>query len=205
PKKASLILPTRALAEAIAEEWAGQGEKLIPATMPLTKLANTAIDRVGAERPRILAEMVDYAASDLVCYRAGRPQGLVARQATHWNPVIDWALTALDAPFKVTLGVVHRPQPPEALHAIAGVIAAMDEYEIAALYTIMTITGSMLITLMLAHGALAADAAWAAAHVDENFQIENWGEDAEATARRAARHKEFVSCCRFVELCREGI
>lgn len=202
PKKALFVLPTTALAEAVSAEWQAQGEKINPAAMLLTKLANTAIDRVGSERERILAEMVDYAASDLVCYRADRPPDLVARQDSHWNPVIGWVSTALGAPFEATPGVMHRPQPPEALHAVGRALAAMSDYEIAALHNIMTITGSALIALMLARGHLSVDAAWAAAHVDEDFQIENWGEDAEATHRRAARHNEFLACRRFVELCR---
>lgn len=203
PKKASLVLPTEALAQAVAAEWEAQGGKIDPVTMLMTKLANTAIDRVGLERPRILAEILDYAASDLVCYRADRPPDLVARQAQHWNPVIEWALTALGAPFEVTLGVVHKPQPPEALHAVGSALAALNDYEIAALHTTMTLTGSALIALMVTRKALSADAAWAAAHVDEDFQIANWGEDAEAAERRAGRYREFVSCCRFLELSRE--
>lgn len=203
PKKVLLVLPTQELAQAVAVEWEVQGEKINPATMLLTKLANTAIDRVGSEKARILAEMADYAASDLVCYRADRPPDLVARQDSHWNPVIAWASTALDALFVATPGVMHRPQPPEVLHAVGSTMAALNNYEIAALHNIMTITGSALIALMLARGQLSADAAWAAAHVDEDFQIGNWGEDAEAAHRRAARYKEFVSCCRFLQLCRE--
>jgi chaperone required for assembly of F1-ATPase len=202
PKKALLALPAETLARAVAAEWAGQGERIDPATMMLTKLANTAIDRVGSDRARILAEMVDYAASDLVCYRADSPPDLVARQARHLDPVIEWALTVLDAPFETTPGVMHKTQPPESLRAVSGALAVMDDFEIAALHTIMTITGSMLITLMLANGALSANAAWMAVHVDEDYQIENWGEDSEASARRAARHKEFLACCRFLELCR---
>ncbi|HUR43760.1 MAG TPA: ATP12 family protein [Aestuariivirga sp.] len=202
PRKALLVLPTRRLAEAVATEWKAQGDKINPASMLMTKLANTAIDRVGSEKPRILAEMVDYAASDLVCYRADRPPDLVARQTAHWDPVIGWALTVLNAPFEAWPGVVHRPQPPEALHRLGTVLETLGNYEIAALHNIMTLTGSALIALMLKRGTLFSDAAWAAAHVDEDYQIENWGEDEEAAERRAARRKEFLACCRFLELCR---
>jgi len=203
PKKALLVLPTKALAEAVAAEWRAQGDKLNPASMLMTKLANTAIDRVGMERERILAEMVDYAASDLVCYRAARPPDLVIRQAAHWNPIIAWASTALNATFEAVLGVMHRPQPPEALHAVGAALAKMNNCEIAALHNIMTLTGSTLIALMLGRASLSPDAAWAAAHVDEDYQIENWGQDGEAADRRAARHKEFLTYCRFLELCGE--
>lgn len=204
PKKALLLLPTKALADAVAAEWQAQGNNIDPATLLMTKLANTAIDRVGFERERNLAEMVDYAASDLVCYRADRPPDLVARQAAHWNPVIDWALRTLDAPFEAVPGIMHQPQPPEALYAIGAALAEIDNYLIAALYNIMTLTGSTLIALMLGRGALSSDAAWAAAHVDEDYQIENWGEDEEAAERRAARHKEFLACWRFLELCKSS-
>jgi chaperone required for assembly of F1-ATPase len=196
------MLPTPALAEAVAAEWQAQGDRIRPATMPLTRLANTAIDRVGPERARILAEMVSYAGSDLVCYRAAAPPALVARQARHWDAVVEWAQAALDVHFLVAVGVVHRKQPARALEAMATAFAALGDFEIAALHNIMTLTGSALLALMLARRAIAPDAAWHAAHVDEDFQIEQWGEDEEATQRRAARHKEFLACCRFLELCR---
>jgi len=201
PKKAPLILPTHALAKAVAAEWEAQGDKIDPRTMFMTKLANTAIDRVGRGRERILAEMVDYAASDLVCYRAERPPDLVARQAVCWNPVIDWATTTLDAPFESIPGVMHRPQPPEAIQMVGSALAGMNNFEIAAVHNIMTLTGSALMALMLARGALSSEAAWAAAHVDEDYQIDNWGEDEEAAERGDARHKEFLACCKFLELC----
>lgn len=202
PKKVPLVLPTDALAQAVAAEWQAQGDKIDPRTMLMTKLANTAIDRMRPERARILAEIEDYAASDLVCYRAERPPDLVKRQAAHWNPVIDWATFTLDAPFESIPGVMHRPQPPEAIQIVGAALAGMNNFEIAALHNVMTLTGSALIALMLARGALSPDTAWSAAHVDEDYQIENWGEDEEAAERRAARHKEFLACCRFLELCR---
>lgn len=200
PRKELLALPTEALAQAVAAEWEAQGEKIRPTTMLLTKLANTAIDRVSGDKPRILAEMVDYAGSDLVCYRAARPPDLVASQAANWNPVIDWALRSLDAPFIVITGVIHQPQPPAALWAVGAALAQLNSFEIAALHTIMTITGSTLISLMLAMRAITAEAAWTTAHADEDFQIKTWGQDGEAQLRRAARQREFVSCCRFLEL-----
>ncbi len=204
PKKSLLALPTNALAEAVAAEWEAQGGKIDPRTMLMTKLANTAIDRVGLERARILAEMVDYAASDLVCYRAERPPDLVARQAAHWDPVIEWVSMEINSHFKAVPGVTHRPQPPEALQAIGNTLADMSDFEVAALHSIMTLTGSAIMALMLARGALSPDTAWAAAHVDEDYQIDNWGEDEEAAERRAARHKEFLACCRFLALCRSS-
>jgi chaperone required for assembly of F1-ATPase len=202
PLKAPLRLPTRALAEAVAGEWAGQDAEIKPATMILTRLANTAIDRVAPGRARIEAEVLDYAGSDLVCYRADRPPDLVQRHVRHWDPVIDWARVALDAPFEVTVGVVHTPQPPAALAAHALALKDLSDFHLAAYHSIMTLTGSALIAMMLARRATLPEAAWLAAHVDEDYQIEQWGPDTEAQARRAARYAEFMACCRFLELAR---
>ena len=202
PTKAPLRLPTRPLAEAVAQEWDAQGEKIDAAAMIHTKLANTAIDRVGPDRPRIEAEAVDYAGSDLVCYRADRPPDLVARHAREWDPVVDWARTALDAPFEVTVGVIHKAQPEPALTAHAQALKDLNDFELAAYHSIMTLTGSALIAMMLARRATVPEAAWLAAHVDEDYQIEQWGQDAEAQARRAARYREFMACCRFLTLAR---
>lgn len=200
PQKAALRLPNRALADAVAAEWAGQGDELKPATMYLTKLANTAIDRVAGNRPAIEDESIAYANSDLVCYRTDRPPDLVARQSELWNPVIDWARTALDAPFEVTDGILHRPQPAAALAAFGGALKSLGDFELAAFHSIMTLSGSALIAMMLARAATTPEAAWRTAHVDEDYQIEHWGEDAEAQARRAARHTEFMACCQFLSL-----
>lgn len=202
PMKAPLRLPTRALADAVAAEWAEQGAEIKPATMTLTKLANTAIDRAGEHRAAIAQEVLDYANSDLVCYRTDRPPQLVAYQATAWDPIVDWARTALDAPFEVTDGILHRPQPEAALAAFAAAVQPLSDFELAAFHSIMTLTGSALIAMMLARQATTPDAAWNAAHVDEDYQVEHWGEDAEAQARRAARHAEFMACCRFMGLAR---
>lgn len=202
PAKAPLRLPTRALAEAVAAEWDAQGEKIDAASMILTKLANTAIDRVAPDRQRIEAEVLDYASSDLVCYRADRPPDLVDRHTREWDPVVDWARTALDAPFEVTVGVIHKAQPETAVAAYASALSELSDFELAAFHTAMTITGSALIALMLARRAAIPEAAWIAAHVDEDYQIEQWGQDAEAQARRAARYAEFMACCRFLTLAR---
>ena len=200
PLKSPLQLPTRALAEAVAAEWAEQGAEIKPATMILTKLANTAIDRVAPGRARIEAEVLDFANSDLVCYRTDRPPDLVQRHVKHWDPVLDWARVALDAPFEVTVGVIHKPQPEAAIAAHALALRELSDFELSAYYTIMSLTGSALIAMMLARRATPPEAAWATAHVDEDYQIEHWGQDAEAEARRAARHAEFMACCRFLEL-----
>lgn len=200
PMKAPLRLPTRALAEAVAAEWAAQGDEIKPATMILTKLANTAIDRVAEHRIAIEQEASDYANADLVCYRTDRPPQLVENQEKFWNPVVDWARTEIDAPFEVTDGIIHRAQPEAALAAFAAAVRQLSDFELAAFHSIMTLTGSALIALMLARRATFPEAAWIAAHVDEDYQIAQWGQDSEAQARRAARYTEFMACCRFLEL-----
>lgn len=202
PMKAALQLPTQALAEAVAAEWDAQREHIEPASMILTKLANTAIDRVAPGRTRIEAEVLDYAGSDLVCYRADRPPELVARQAALWDPVIDWARTLLDAPYETTLGITHRPQPEAALKAYGAALSTLNDFELAAAHTVMTLTGSALITLMLARQVIDPEQGWQAAHVDEDYQIAQWGEDFEAAARRAGRQAEYLTACRFMALAR---
>ncbi|MFN4141291.1 ATP12 family chaperone protein [Aestuariivirga sp.] len=200
PMKAPLRLPTRALAEAVAGEWDAQREKIDPASMIFTRLANTAIDRVGPNRERIEAEVLEYANSDLVCYRADRPPQLVERHAREWDPVVDWARTTLDAPFEVTVGVIHKTQPTSAISACEAALEELNDFELAAFHAIMTLTGSALIALMLARRAAVPEAAWIAAHVDEDYQVEQWGQDEEAQVRRAARYTEFIACCRFLAL-----
>lgn len=200
PMKAALVLPAAALARAVAEEWQAQGEKIDPAAMPLTRLANTAIDRVMPGRPRIVAEMLQFAGSDLTCYRAEAPPDLTERQALAWNPVLDWAAAELDADFVVTAGMVHRPQSEAALNAVEAHLDGLDPFVLTALYNLMTLTGSLLIAAMTVAGRLEPEAAWRAAHTDEEYQIAQWGEDAEARRRLDLRHREFLACCRFAHL-----
>ena len=172
--------------------------------MILTKLANTALDRVQGDRVRIEAEVLDYANADLVCYRTDRPPELVAREGKFWDPVVDWARTELDAPFEVTGGILHRAQPAPALAAFGLAVAALNDFELAAFHSIMTLTGSALIAMMLARRATLPEAAWITAHVDEDYQVEQWGQDTEAQTRRAARYTEFMACCRFLALSAPG-
>lgn len=200
PMKAALVLPTAGLAEAVAGEWQAQGNKIDPATMPLTRLANTALDRVIPDRPRLIAEMLEFAGSDLTCYRAEAPPDLVERQALAWNPMLDWAAAELDAAFRVTAGIVHQPQPEAALKAVKTHLNRLDPFALTALHNIMTLTGSLLIAAMTVAGRIDPQAAWLAAHTDEDYQIVQWGEDAEARQRRVLRHREFLACCRFASL-----
>ncbi len=200
PFKVALVLPTRALAEAVAAEWDAQFDVINPHAMPLTKLANTAIDRVHSERSKIAEEILEFAGSDLVCYRAQGPAGLVKRQSIHWDPIIAWAKAGLNGEFATVSTITHKPQSPPALQALEAHVKSLGPFSLVAVHALTALTGSALLAGMVASGKVAPDAAWLAANVDEDWQIETWGEDAEAAARRAGRFKEFTACVTFVNL-----
>jgi chaperone required for assembly of F1-ATPase len=204
PLKSALVMPNRALAQAVAAEWTAQDKVIDPETMPLTKLANTALDRATAERQHVLDEIVQYADSDLVCYWADRPPDLVALQRQHWQPALDWAATALAAPFTAIAGVVHQAQSAAVLSAVRTRVENFDPWELTGLYLLTTLTGSVLVSLMMQVGALTPDAAWACVHLEEDYQIAQWGEDAEAMARRASRKREFEALVRYFNLLKVG-
>src|SRR5580692_10793644 len=192
PGRNPLAATSRALMLEVAAEWERQREAIDPADMPLTRLLNSAIDGVALTMAETRADILGYAGSDLLCYRAEEPETLAERQRLAFDPVLAWAAGSLGARFHLTAGMIHVAQPPAALAAIA---AALDAYHdpvaLAALSAMTTLTGSALLALAVARGFLSAEAAWRAAHVDEDFQAERWGADAEATARRAARWREF--------------
>jgi chaperone required for assembly of F1-ATPase len=192
PARSPLALPTHELGEAVAAEWGTQGETIDPASMPLTRMANTAIDGVAPRRREVVDDLVRYAGSDLVCYRAGDPARLAAEQDAAWNPVLAWADRELGARFVLAEGVMHVDQPEAAVAAVRRAVEAVESpFALAALHVMTTLTGSVLIALAHARGEIDADRAWTAAHVDELYQESVWGEDAEAAARRAARRAEF--------------
>jgi chaperone required for assembly of F1-ATPase len=168
--------------------------------MPLTRFANTAIDAVADAREAVVNDIVAYAASDLVCYRAEGPQELVVLQARHWNPILKWAADSLGARFNIIEGVMPRTQPEATLAAVRAAIEPYDAFRLAGLHVVTTLTGSALIALALDNGAVSADEGWNAAHVDEDYQISLWGEDAEAAARRRARRAEFDAAYRWLKL-----
>lgn len=200
PLKRPLDLPTRPLAEAVAAEWEAQKEKIEPHTMPFTKLANTALDRVATDKERIIGEIVDFAGSDLICYRAAKPQDLIERQARIWQPVLDWARQSFQGEFQATEGIVHIAQPPASLAALREFLLAKSPWALTALHNMTTLTGSALISAMACEKHLPPSEAWLAAHVDEDWQIEQWGWDEEARHRRDFRKREFDICLRFCEL-----
>jgi chaperone required for assembly of F1-ATPase len=201
PARRALAAPTRPLAEALAEEWRAQREHIDPATMPLTRLANSIIDGVADTPEGVAAEVEKYLASDLIFYRAEAPQGLVSRQEAAWDPLIAWASDALGAQFRTGAGVVHLPQPEIALAAARAAIPR-DIWRLGAAHSITTLTGSALIALALLGGRLSVADAWAAAHVDEDWNMAQWGRDEIALERRAYREAEMQAAARVVELLR---
>jgi chaperone required for assembly of F1-ATPase len=200
PAKNPMMLPSERLAAMIATEWDDQHDEIRPATMPLTRLSATAIDRTASQRPAVIGEVANYAATDLLCYRADRPPALAARQLAEWQPLIDWATSRYDASLTVTTGVIPATQSPAALKAFAAAVAAQDDFRLTALRALTTSCGSLVIGLALLEGRLDADAAFSISQLDETFQIEAWGEDAEAMARRAVLAEDIKAAARFIAL-----
>ena len=200
PGWAGLALPSDALAGAVADEWNAQGETIDPRSMPLTGLANAAIDRVAPDPAAFARGLAAYGESDLLYYRAEGPAPLVARQARLWDPVFGWAQQRYDAVFELAAGIIHMPQPAETIARLGAAVAARDPFRLAGLSPLVTISGSLLIALALAEGALGLDDAWAAATLDEQWQAEQWGEDAEAAAALAGRRRDFAAAARFLAL-----
>jgi chaperone required for assembly of F1-ATPase len=205
PGRNPLSATSRALMLEVAAEWRRQSEIIDPTAMPLTRLLNSAIDGVAHTMAETRADLLGYAGSDLICYRAEEPEALAARQAQAFDPVLRWSAESLGARFNVTAAVMHVAQPPEALTAIGAALGAYaDPVELAALSVMTTLTGSALLALAVARGFLPPEAAWRAAHIDEDFQAERWGEDAEAMARREARWREFEAAARALRLVRHS-
>lgn len=202
PAKALLCLPSLPLAKALAEEWQAQEGVVEPSTMPLTRLANTAIDRVGKARAAVLEDLAGYGASDLLCYRAEGPEELVAQEAAAWDPLLAWADQALGAPLAVTQGITAVPQPPESLAALRQCLEKFDDFSLAALADAISLTGSLVLGLALAAGRLSAEEAWALSQIDETFQAARWGRDAEAAAKAARRAAALGAAGRFLALLR---
>jgi chaperone required for assembly of F1-ATPase len=198
PKKTVLALPTRAMAELVAEEWRAQGEEIAAAAMVRTKCANTAIDKVK-DREEITAESVLAFANDLLCYRAESPSGLVARQSAGWDPLLDWAAERFGARLRTGFGVVPIDQDEAAVAALRRALAAYDAFALTALYGVVAILGSLVLALALAEGRLDADEAFALSRIDEDYQAERWGRDSEAEARARDRKAELVALAAFLE------
>lgn len=192
PARKALTAPVRELAEAMAKEWEAQVEVIDPFAMPVTRLANVIIDGVSKAPQPIIDEIVQYLGSDLVCYRADTPPGLVEKQKVEWDPVLEWARDKLGARFILVEGVVFAAQPEQAIAAAAASIP-QDAWRLGAVASIMTLTGSALIALAVDAGALDPAAGWKAAHGDEDYQMSQWGLDDMALARREGRFAEYMA------------
>ncbi|MEM8972154.1 MAG: ATP12 family protein [Pseudomonadota bacterium] len=200
PGKAQLVLPSSELAGELAKEWERQADFIDPATMIMTKMANTAIDGIQGQEAAVRSELVKFAGNDLLCYRADHPQELVQRQKTAWDPILAWVHTTYAAEFAQTAGIMPVTQSETALNAIDRAFAGEDALSLSAMHVLITLSGSALLGLAVRVGHLTPKEAWDLAHVDEDWQIAQWGEDAEAQERREKRWSEFSAAARFLEL-----
>ncbi|WP_315754241.1 MULTISPECIES: ATP12 family chaperone protein [unclassified Bradyrhizobium] len=197
PSGRVVIVPAGELAEAVAAEWQAQGENIDPATMPLTRFANSVVQSVVDRTDDVREDIAKYLQSDLLFYRAGHPEGLVAREAEHWDPVLDWARDGLGAHFILSEGIVHVTQPEAAVQAARGALPT-GLWTVAATHVVTTLTGSALLALALAHGVRDPGQVWAAAHVDEDWNVAQWGADEEAMSRRAAKQIDYEAAVRIL-------
>jgi len=200
PAKAALVLPTRAMAEAVAQEWDAQEDKVDPGTMPVTRGANAAIDKVSAQRAEVIELLAEYGGSDLLCYRAAGPEGLVANQMAGWDPMLDWAAEALDARLFVGEGVMHVEQNPDVLQRLRDQVAAFDDFALAAAHDLISLSGSLILALAVTRDRLSPQEAWLLSRIDEDWQIKQWGEDEEALATAAIKQNAFMDAARFYKL-----
>lgn len=204
PAKAGLILPTAELAEAVAAEWRAQDGQVDPATMPFTRSANAAIDRVAPQKDAVADLIAAYGDSDLLCYRADTPEALVHRQCAHWDPALDWAAERLGARLYPRAGVIHKPQPGDALARLADRVRACGPFHLTALHDLVGLTGSLVLGFAAAEDWRPADAVWALSRIDEDWQAEQWGVDEEAARDADMKRRDFLHAKRFFDLAGPG-
>lgn len=204
PGKAIIVLPTRALAQLVADEWKSQEGAVRPASMPATRTVNSAIDTVMTHRASIVADLSAYGGTDLLCYRAEEPAELCNRQAAAWNPLLEWADSRFGARLRVGQGVVHVAQDGVSLAALHSEVARQDAFQLAAFHDLVVLSGSLVIALAVTEGFLSPEEAWSASRIDETWQTEQWGEDEEAAATTRTKHAAFVHAARFHALCGEA-
>jgi chaperone required for assembly of F1-ATPase len=200
PAREALAVPTPALAEAVTEEWDRVEDKIDPRDMPLTGLANAAIDRIGSDKQAFAAGLARYAEGDLACYRAEGPEPLVERQGESWDALLGWARRRFDVDFNTTSGILHVEQPAATVERLAHAVAALDAFRLAGLSPLVTIGGSLIAALGVLEGAFTPELAWAAVSIDERWQLEQWGSDSEAEAALENRRRDFMAAARFLEL-----
>ena len=202
PERRDLVVPSVGLADAIAAEWQAQGEAVEPATMRLSRIACTALDRIGGARTEVIDRIATFGETDLVCYRASEPAGLVAREAAAWDPLLDWLARHFDVRLTVVTGLTPATQPDEALERLRRAIDALNDMQVSGLSGAAVSTGSLVIGLALCAGRLDGAAAFEASQIEESYQIERWGADPETTARRAALRAEIDALAQFLGHCR---
>lgn len=201
PGRVVVRLPTEVLACAVADEWAAQDGEVKPRSMPFLRLACTALDRVTPQRHAVIAEIAAFGASDLLCYRAAEPADLVQRQQAAWQPLLDWAAQYFNAPLRVTEGIVPIAQEARALGALRAAVMAQADFPLAGLHGLVSASGSLVIGLAVIEGRLSAAAAWEASQIDEAFQAERWGEDADGVEQRAGLRADMEHAAGFIALC----
>ena len=200
PAKAALLLPSRALAEAVAAEWDAQEERIDPRAMPATRTANSAIDKLALQREEVAEMLASYGASDMLCYRAETPAELVARQAAEWDPLLDWAETAYGARLRPTAGIMPVTQDAAALERLAAPVREMEPFALAAFHDLVALSGSLVLALAVVADRLDPEEAWRLSRIDEEWQIEQWGEDEEAEAMAQVKRAAFLDAARFWKL-----
>lgn len=200
PARAELVVPSRALADAIAAEWNDCGEDVDPRAMPLTGLANAAIDRIAPDKENYAAGIARYGESDLTCYRAEGPEMLVRWQSESWDALLGWARRRFDVDFRCVSGVMHVPQPDETVRKLGHAVATLDPFQLAGLSPLVSIGGSVVAGLAVLEEMMPAEAAWEAVSLDDRWQLEQWGDDREARAALDARRRDFLAAARFLEL-----
>lgn len=201
PAKSALIVPSMAMAQAIALEWDAQQGLIKPDTMPVTRAANSALDKVAPQFSEVAGLLAAYGETDLLCYRATGPQELIDRQAAAWDPLLLWAAQVLNAPLLVTSGVMHITQPESSTKALSEAVHGFDNFRLAAVHDLIAITGSLVLALAVARGRLTADQAWTLSRIDESWQNEQWGIDDEAAELEAFKHEALLQAERFFALC----
>lgn len=201
PGKAPLVLPTRALAQMVAEEWQSQAGEVRPVTMPATRTANSAVDTVATHRTSIVADLSGYGGTDLLCYRAEKPAELRDRQAAAWDPLLVWTEARFGAGLRVGEGIVPVWQDPASLAALAAEVERQDDFQLAAFHDLVVLSGSLVIALAVIEGVRSPEEAWRLSRIDETWQIEQWGDDEEAAVSAGAKHAAFVHAARFHALC----
>jgi chaperone required for assembly of F1-ATPase len=200
PAKRALVVPKEALAQAIAQEWQAQEERVDPASMPFTRMSNSALDKVATQHGEVAEMLAAYGDSDLLCYRADHPEGLVARQVAGWDPLLDWAAERFRARLTVQTGIMHRPQPAEALARLSAEVQGQPPFQLAALHDLVAMSGSLVLALSVIHAVRSPEDAWALSRLDETWQEEQWGVDEEAARIAEIKRHEFLHAANYHKL-----